>query len=174
MYIIGRSRWQARIRLRMCTHRKRNFRVATAPLLPHVPRSNSLLSPIRFLLRRFQNLSASADHFATLKSFAAWRKTLPPSDRFGLWQLLTACYEEGVQGFSFIAVRERQDPAHVWQSKTKKLLRATPESKAFVASARKGARSGCHLLRLKKLLLRRQRRHYLWAPLVTLTASVKI
>lgn len=52
-----------------------------------------------------QNWAASADHFATLKAFADWRSSLPLSERLGLWELLTACYDEGVQGLSYIGVR---------------------------------------------------------------------
>ncbi|CAM9671087.1 unnamed protein product, partial [Ectocarpus sp. 12 AP-2014] len=45
----------------------------------------------------------SSDHFSTLKGFAAWRESLPPEDRLGVWQLLTACYDEGVEGLSYTA-----------------------------------------------------------------------
>lgn len=50
-------------------------------------------------------MSPSSDHHATLKGFAAWRESLPPAERLGIWQLLTACYGEGVQGLSYEAVR---------------------------------------------------------------------
>ncbi|CAM9902169.1 unnamed protein product, partial [Ectocarpus fasciculatus] len=45
----------------------------------------------------------SSDHFSTLKGFAAWRESLPPGDRLGVWQLLTACYNDGVEGLSYTA-----------------------------------------------------------------------
>lgn len=52
-------------------------------------------------------MSPSSDHHSTLQGFAAWRESLPPADRLGVWQLLTACYGEGVQGLSYEAVRPR-------------------------------------------------------------------
>ena len=54
---------------------------------------------------RSQPMSPSSDHHDTLKGFAAWRQSLPPAERLGIWQLLTACYGEGVQGLSYEAVR---------------------------------------------------------------------
>lgn len=54
-------------------------------------------------------MSPSSDHHDTLKGFAAWRESLPPAERLGVWQLLTACYGEGVQGLSYEAVSTQQE-----------------------------------------------------------------
>lgn len=56
---------------------------------------------------RRQTMSPSSDHRATLEAFAAWRESLPPPERLGVWQLLTACYGERIQGLSYQGVSLR-------------------------------------------------------------------
>lgn len=68
---------------------------ATVAISPNLPNNAT----------RCQPMSPSSDHHATLKAFAAYRESLPPAERLGMWHLLTACYGDGVQGLTYEAVR---------------------------------------------------------------------
>ncbi|CAN0270056.1 unnamed protein product, partial [Discosporangium mesarthrocarpum] len=63
-----------------------------------------------------QAYTSSSDHFTTLSEFAKWREALPAMDRLGHWHLLTACYDEGVQGMSYIGVACSDNKGVGWTS----------------------------------------------------------
>lgn len=50
-----------------------------------------------------RSVSDNSDYQTTLNNFGNWRQSLPPSERFALWHLLTNCYRPaGTVGLAFI------------------------------------------------------------------------